>query len=84
MEDLQKALNEYVELATKAHKLEDEMLDIPKSAAERLGVGLDLLFVADDRNRLFGDRLLGKYKELKEVEKKRDQARNKFMKLLAQ
>ena len=83
MEDLEKAFSDYVELATKSHKIEDEMLDAPKSAAERLGVSYDVLFVADDRKRLFGDRLLEKYKELKEVDRKRDEARKKFMRLLA-
>lgn len=83
MEDMWEAFNKYVDLAIKAHKVEDEMLDIPKSAAEKTEVSVDLLFIADNRNRLFGDKLLEKYKELKEIEKKRDEARKKFMRLLA-
>ncbi len=82
MDSLQKALSEYADMATKAHKIEDEMLDIPKSAAERVGLSLDLLFVADNRSGLFGDRLLEKYKELMEVERKRDEARKRFMRCL--
>jgi len=83
MEDMWTAFNEYVDLATKAHKIEDEVIDIPKTAAERLDLSLDLLFVADNRSGLFGDRVLGKYKELIEVERKRDEARKRFMRLLA-
>ena len=82
MDSLQKALSEYADMAMKAHKIEDEMLDIPKSVAERVGLSLDLLFVADNRSGLFGDRLLEKYKELREIEKKRDEARKRFMRLL--
>ena len=46
MEDMFKAFNDYVELAARAHEIEDEMLNIPKSVAERSGLSLDLLFVA--------------------------------------
>ncbi len=82
MEDMFKAFNEYVELAARDHEIEDEMLNIPKSAAERSGLTLDLLFVADNINGKFGNRLLEKYKELMEVERKRDEARKRFMRCL--
>ncbi len=83
MEDIVKVFNEYADLAMKAHKVEDEMLDVPRSAVEKSGVSLDLLFVADNKNELFRNRLLAKYKELKQIERKRDQARNMFMRLLS-
>ena len=83
MEDMLKAFSEYVDLAMKAHKAEDEMLAIPKSAGEKSCLSLDLLFVADNRSGLFGNRLLEKYKELREVERQRDEARKRFMRLFA-
>ncbi len=83
MEDIRKVFNEYADLAMKAHKIEDQMLDIPKTAAERSQLDLDLLFVADSRGELFGNSFLAKYKQLREVERKRDEARSKFMRLLA-
>ncbi len=81
MEEMQKAFDEYKELVIRAHKIEDEMLDIPKSAAEKSGLSLDLLAAADNRRGMFGDKLSGKYKELKEVESKLGEARKRFMRL---
>ncbi len=82
MEDMVKVFNEYADLAMKAHKVEDEMLDVPRSGVEKAGVSLGVLFVVDNRNEVLRNRLLAKYKELKQIERKRDQARNMFMRLL--
>lgn len=82
MDDLEKAFNEYAELATQAHKLEDEILALPRSAAEKIGVSISLLTVVDSKNGLFVERLFQKLKELKEVEAKRDEARRKFVQIL--
>ncbi len=82
MPDFEKAYNEWVELAAAAHKIEDEALAIPKAASEKWGLNLDLLYIADNRSGLFADRLVQKYKELKQVEDKLEEARKKFMRLL--
>jgi hypothetical protein len=82
MSDFEKVFSEYTDLAMKTHKLEDEILGIPKSAADQIGVSLDMLSVVDTRRGLFADRLLRKLRELEELEKKRGEARKKFIQIL--
>jgi hypothetical protein len=82
MNDFEKVFSEYTDLAMKTHKLEDEILGIPKSAADQIGVSLDMLSVVDSRKGLFADRLLWKLRELEELEKKRNEARKRFVQVL--
>ena len=82
MSDFEKVFSEYADLAMKTHKLEDEILGIPKSAADKIRVSLDMLSVVDNRKGLFVDRLLQKLKELEDLEAKRDEARKSFVRAL--
>ena len=82
MDNLEEAFNQYAELATQAHKLENEVLALPKSAAEKIGVNISLLTVVDSKRGLFMEELLKKLKELKDLEAKRDEARRKFVQVL--
>lgn len=74
MEERQKALREWIDLSEEARKVEDELLNIPKLAAEKSGVDADMLFTIDNVPKL-----MKLHEKLKSLEMKRDEAYRRLL-----
>ena len=77
MNERREAMKEWIDLVMEARKKEDEMLDIPRRAAQSSNTKVDLLFTSENSAKM-----TTKYQELQGIEKKRDEARKKFLQLL--
>lgn len=76
MEERQRILREWIDLVMEAHKIEDEMLEIPKEAARKANLDVDMLFSTE-----VIPKLMEKYSQLKAVEAKRDEAHERWLNL---
>ena len=79
MEERQKALREWIALSQEARKVEDELLNIPRLAAEKSGVDADMVFTIDNMPKL-----MELDEKLKSLEVKRDEAYRRFLDTLRQ
>ena len=73
-EERQKAFEEWIAISEEARQLEDELLNIPRLAAEKSGVGADMVIDIDNVPKL-----TEMYERLKSLEAKRDEAYSRFL-----
>jgi len=74
MEERQRVLREWIDLVMEAHKTEEEMLEIPKEAARKANLGVDMLFSTE-----VIPKMMEKYDQLKAIEVKRDEAHERWL-----
>ena len=74
MDERQKILRQLIDLVMEAHKIEDEMLEIPKEAAREANLDVDMLFSTE-----VIPKFMEKYDQLKAVEAKRDEVHERWL-----